>query len=139
MEEDTRKRAYFPDLYDIDGDISVSEEAVDFDDWNEDFDLDADEPLAKGEKRYVILIIYDITDNKKRNKMVKCLERYGVRVQKSAFEAFINKPLYNFLMMETSKIIDMRTDSLRIYQLNDHMAVRSWGLGDKHIDDVIIF
>lgn len=139
MEEDKKKRAYFDDLYDIEGDISVSEEAVDFDDWDEDFDLDAVEPLAKGEKRYVILIIYDITDNKKRNKMVKCLERYGVRVQKSAFEAFINKALYNLLMIETSKIIDTSTDSLRIYQLHDHMSVRSWGLGDKHVDDVIIF
>ena len=34
------------------------------------------------DKKYIVLIIYDITDNKTRNKMVACLEKYGVRVQK---------------------------------------------------------
>jgi len=33
------------------------------------------------EKECIVLIIYDIVDNKQRNKMVKFLERYGVRVQ----------------------------------------------------------
>ena len=37
---------------------------------------------------------YDITDNKRRTKMVKCLEKYGIRVQKSAFEAYIYKNKY---------------------------------------------
>lgn len=129
----------FDDEYRVDDDNVVSEHALDFDDWDDDFDLDADEPVAKGDKRYIILIIYDICDNKKRNKMVKCLERYGVRVQKSAFEAFISKKLYERMMSETSRIIDTSTDSLRIYQLHDHTSVRSWGLGDKHIDEVIIF
>lgn len=45
--------------------------------------------VAKSDKRYIVLVIYDIVDNKKRNRMVKCLERYGVRVQKSAFEAYL--------------------------------------------------
>ena len=31
----------------------------------------------------LILIIYDIIDNKRRTKMVKLLESYGTRVQKS--------------------------------------------------------
>ena len=30
------------------------------------------------DKKYIVLIIYDITDNKTRNKMVACLEKYGV-------------------------------------------------------------
>lgn len=46
------------------------------------------------EKECIVLIIYDIVDNKKRNKMVKCLERYGVRVQKSAFEALLGRKKY---------------------------------------------
>lgn len=32
------------------------------------------------EKQFIVLIIYDIVDNKTRSRMVKCLEQYGVRV-----------------------------------------------------------
>lgn len=33
-------------------------------------------------KKFIVLVIYDVVDNKMRNRLVKCLERYGVRVQK---------------------------------------------------------
>ena len=39
--------------------------------------------------RYIVLAIYDIVDNKRRNKMVKYLEQYATRVQKSCFEGFL--------------------------------------------------
>ena len=38
-----------------------------------------------------ILIIYDITDNRRRLKFAKLLEGYGKRVQKSAFILIIKK------------------------------------------------
>ncbi|MGN0945015.1 CRISPR-associated endonuclease Cas2 [Megasphaera sp.] len=90
------------------------------------------------DKKYIVLIIYDITDNKTRNKMVACLEKYGVRVQKSAFEAYITKRKYQKLMQEAPFLIDTDTDSLRIYLLDSYMAVHSWGRGDTHTEDVII-
>ena len=43
------------------------------------------------ERKFIVLMIYDIVDNKRRNKMVKCLEAYGVRVQKSAFVAVLGR------------------------------------------------
>lgn len=92
-----------------------------------------------GERRYIVLIIYDITDNKTRNKMVACLEKYGLRVQKSAFEAYLTKDKYEKLVHESKGLINMETDSLRIYLLANHTSVRSWGVGDCHVDDVIIF
>lgn len=36
--------------------------------------------VAKKDKRYIVLIIYDIIDNKRRNAMVHCLNKYGMRV-----------------------------------------------------------
>lgn len=36
-------------------------------------------------------------------------------------------------------MIDKETDSLRVYLLANNTSVRSWGIGDKHIEDVIIF
>ena len=85
--------------------------------------------VAADERRYIVLLIYDIVDNKRRSRMVKCVERYGIRVQKSAFEAFLSKKKYERLVEETSRLIDLETDSLRIYLLADHTSVRSWGCG----------
>lgn len=90
------------------------------------------------EKKYIVLIIYDIVENKARNKMVKYLNQYGVRVQKSAFEAFIPKKQYERILREAPGLIDSETDSLRIYILTNYMAVSSWGVGDTHTEDVII-
>ena len=104
----------------------------DFADYNEK------EFVAKSDRRYIVLVIYDIVNNKKRNRMVKCLESYGIRVQKSAFEAYLTKKKYEQLMQDACKIIDKDVDSLRIYLLANNTSVRAWGLGDTHIDDVII-
>ena len=101
-----------------------------------DLEYEEMEFVAADERRYIVLVIYDIVDNKRRNRMVKCVERYGIRVQKSAFEAFLSKKKYERLVEE---MIDLETDSLRIYLLADHTSVRSWGVGDRHIEDVIIF
>ena len=85
-------------------------------------------------RRYVILIIYDIVDNKRRLNMVRCLEKYGIRVQKSAFEVYISKKKYERLEIEAAGIIDKATDSLRIYFLYN----RTWGIGCCKEEDVII-
>ena len=90
------------------------------------------------EKKYIILIIYDIVENKTRSKMVKLLNRYGVRVQKSAFEANLTRKQYGRLLQEAPKCIDPQTDSLRIYILSNYLAVSTWGVGLTNTDDVII-
>lgn len=41
--------------------------------------------IIDDDNRKLVLIIYDIVDNKRRLAMVKLLESYGRRVQKSAF------------------------------------------------------
>ena len=97
------------------------------------------EYCAADERRCIVLVIYDITDDKGRTQMVRCLERYGVRVQKSAFEAFLTERRYNELIERTTRLIDPHTDSLRIYLLANHTSVRSWGVGDRHVEDIIIF
>lgn len=95
--------------------------------------------VAKSDKRYIVLVIYDIVENKRRNAMVHCLNKYGMRVQKSAFEAYVTKKKYDQLVNESKRLIDIETDSLRIYILADHTSVRSWGVGDVHEEEVIIF
>lgn len=102
-------------------------------------EYEENEFIVEDERRYIVLVIYDITDNKRRNRMVKCLERYGMRVQRSAFEAFLTKRKYEYLVGEAQNLIDGTTDSLRIYLLASHTMVRCWGADTKPVDDVIIF
>lgn len=40
-------------------------------------------------KKYKTLAIYDVVETKRRNKLVKCLQHYLIRIQKSAFEGEI--------------------------------------------------
>ena len=101
-------------------------------------EYEENEFLVEDERRYIVLVIYDITDNRRRARM-KCLERYGIRVQKSAFEAFLTEKKYDRMVELTSGLIDPATDSLRIYLLANHTSVRSWGIGDRHVEDVVIF
>ena len=90
------------------------------------------------ERKFIVLMIYDIVDNKRRNKMVKCLEAYGVRVQKSAFEALLNRRQYEKMLQESSILIDEAVDSLRVYVLDDIIDVYSWGIGERKETDCVI-
>ena len=73
-----------------------------------------------------------------RNKMVKCLEAYGVRVQKSAFEALLNRRQYEKMLRESSILIDEAVDSLRVYVLDDIIDVYTWGIGERKETDCVI-
>jgi len=89
-------------------------------------------------KKFIVLVIYDVVDNKTRGRLVKCLERYGVRVQKSAFEALLNKKQYDAMMKHASHIIDPSMDSLRVYILDDIINIYTWGIGERKEQDCIV-
>ena len=84
------------------------------------------------------MIIYDITDNKRRLSMVKCLEKYGYRVQKSAFEAFLDQKLFEQLKMQIPKII-AKEDAVKIYRLKGVSETYVWGEQRDITDDEWIF
>lgn len=90
------------------------------------------------QRKFIVLMIYDIVDNKMRTKMVKCLEHYGVRVQKSAFEALLDRRQYQKMLAESSALIDPATDSLRVYILDDIIDVYTWGIGERRETDCIV-
>lgn len=50
------------------------------------YHLSADEKEFAKKKSLFCLIIYDITSNKRRLKLAKLIEGFGVRVQRSCFE-----------------------------------------------------
>ncbi|MCM1578372.1 MAG: CRISPR-associated endonuclease Cas2 [Ruminococcus sp.] len=85
----------------------------------------------------LILVIYDITDNKRRYKFVKFIERYGRRVQKSAFELILENRIYAKLLKEIPPHIDSE-DNVRIYRLPLNGEVTAWGSMINTEEDVII-
>ena len=80
-------------------------------------------------KKFIVLVIYDVVDNK---------TRYGVRVQKSAFEALLNRKQYDAMMRRASKMINPIEDSLRVYVLDDIINIYTWGIGERKEQDCII-
>ncbi len=94
--------------------------------------------ISREEKVYTVLIIYDIIDDKKRSHMAKFLEGYGIRVQKSAFEARLTKKNCNVMLKRAEKIIDIAKDSLRVYLLPDKTYTRSWGTKINYPQDTVI-
>ena len=90
------------------------------------------------ELKYKVLIIYDITEDKPRIKFSKLLSSYGIRVQKSAFEACLNKKQYEKLVFELDRYVG-REDSIRVYKLYEDSEVIAYGKVDEaKFDDVII-
>ena len=87
-------------------------------------------------------ISYDISSTKARNKVVKLLESYGFRVQKSVFEVQLNKRQYKILKKKLSSILKwtnkdyteehINIDSVKFYILSKEWE---WNL-DWRIDGV---
>ena len=77
-------------------------------------------------EEFLVVIIYDIADNKKRYRLSRLLEGYGERVQKSAFEARLSNSKYNKLISEIDKLIN-DTDYVRAYKITANSTLKVWG------------
>jgi len=89
-------------------------------------------------RKYLVLVIYDIIDNRRRRKFYKFLNSYGVRVQKSAFECVLDNRRYNKLLSSIDKYISSE-DFVRVYKLYGDTDINVWGPIEKtKMHDVII-
>ena len=62
--------------------------------------------------------IYDITDNKIRNNIIKIAQEYGLyRVQKLVFFGKVNKNKLDEIILESKKIINFEEDSVYIFPM----------------------
>ena len=75
------------------------------------------------------IICYDISDNKRRNKLSGCLEGWGGRVQESVFEAVLELDLLDQLVKDIQKWINAQSDGVRIYPLCGTCAGKVLRLG----------
>ena len=72
-----------------------------------------------------VLVIYDVSDNKKRRRIFRILNGCGTRGQESAFEC-ISEARISALERKLSALID-RTDSVRFYRLPVNARISVYG------------
>ncbi|KIQ94500.1 CRISPR-associated endoribonuclease Cas2 [Anoxybacillus thermarum] len=72
--------------------------------------------LSDKRRKKFYIVCYDIEDTKRRTKLAKWLCNFGVRVQKSVFEAYLHDADFQ-RMLSGAEVYVGRSDSLRIYEL----------------------
>ncbi|MDU2156352.1 CRISPR-associated endonuclease Cas2 [Clostridium sp.] len=88
----------------------------------------------------MLLISYDIKDNKLRTKFNKFITRYGHRLQYSLYEIQNSDRILNIIMCEIEtnfKEQFSETDSIMIFKFRKDEIIAKYGYA-KHQDDAII-
>ena len=73
--------------------------------------------VTKSKKKSFWVVAYDISDNHRRAKVSKELERIGVRVNFSVFECLLTGVQFEKLQTKLESLIDKREDSIVYYPL----------------------
>lgn len=88
------------------------------------------------------VISYDITDDKRRNKVAKILENYACRVQYSVFEIICDEEIVRKIISELKDVMSENEDSIRVYMLCSSCVkkVITLGVGEvtKEIDVYVV-
>ena len=69
----------------------------------------------------MVIVVYDIPDNKRRTKLAHFLEGYGSRVQWSVFELFITVDEMRVLHQKVKKLVVPTEDNVRFYWISDEL------------------
>ena len=89
----------------------------------------------------MILVSYDIANDKKRSKFAKYLKRFGHRIQYSVFEIDnserILENIYTDIQNQYSKTFD-QADSIYIFKLSSSCQVKKFGYAKNEDTDLII-
>lgn len=80
-----------------------------------------------------LLITYDISSDKRRNKIDKLLSSYGHRVNYSVFELEVKSHIHNEIKTKLTLLIG-KYDSIRIYRLDKTALERAVELGENRQD-----
>ena len=89
----------------------------------------------------MILISYDISNNKKRTKFSKYLEQFGHRIQYSVFQIDNSPRILNNIINDIEnkfmKKFD-QSDSVYIFNLSSSCQVKKYGYAKNEDNDIII-
>lgn len=65
----------------------------------------------------MVVVAYDISNDRRRAKVVKILERVGVRVNFSVFECMLTERQYESLRDELLQVISLKEDTVVYYSI----------------------
>ncbi|BBO79923.1 CRISPR-associated endonuclease Cas2 [Desulfosarcina ovata] len=71
-------------------------------------------------KRKPIIIAYDITSNKRRRKLFRCLRSWKLDAQYSVFECLLTDDEAKELFLQLTNLMDLEEDSLLFTRLDPH-------------------
>ena len=77
----------------------------------------------------MVLIVYDIPDDRRRTKLSNFLEGYGRRVQWSVFESFISLDEMRQLYQKVTKLVLPAEDNVRFYWISDEGMASTLTIG----------
>ena len=89
----------------------------------------------------MILISYDIQDDKLRTKFSKYIKKYGYRLQYSVFEITNSKNILKNIMCEISDMFEKKFgqgDSVMIIETSENWKLTKWGFPKNEEDDIIL-
>jgi len=84
------------------------------------------------------LIIYDIADPKRLQKIAKIMEKYSVRVQQSVFEAVAPEYIIEELRVKCRKVMNEQEDYIVSFKLceRDWQKQEKFGCGENSLKEV---
>lgn len=79
----------------------------------------------------LVLVAYDIPDNKRRTKLATFLEGYGRRVQKSVFECYLSISEMQTLHQQITNRVNLEEDNVRLYWIPVDAVTRTLTVGSS--------
>jgi CRISPR-associated protein Cas2 len=77
----------------------------------------------------LVLVVYDIPDNKRRTKLSDFLEGHGRRVQESVFECFLSLEEMRKLHQQVKRRVKPEEDNVRFYWISAEAVSRILTIG----------
>lgn len=77
----------------------------------------------------MVVVVYDIPDDKRRLKLSNFLEGYGNRIQLSVFECFLSLEEMRELYEKVQKRVKSNEDNVRFYWISDDAVSRVLTIG----------
>ena len=77
----------------------------------------------------LVVVVYDIPDDKRRTKLSNFLEGYGRRVQYSVFECFLSLEEMRQLFEKSKKLVNSSEDNVRFYWISSEAVSRVLTIG----------
>ncbi len=89
----------------------------------------------------MIIVSYDIQENRLRTQFSKFLEKFGFRMQYSVFQIQNSKRLLAVIESEIKNKFEKRfsqADSVIIIQTNETCKITKWGYAKNDEDEIIV-